>query len=156
MRGMTNSDSAAQRSVLPAVRVEDDTQVQLNSAEFVLIEFDDPVFDTAKMHPVDGKKDRIRMPVTGTYVLTGEVEWEPNGNGYRTVQVVLLNRQDKYPALGTSSVEPRASALQATVQQVVAIVRLEEGATVGLLAGQGSGGRLDMVRAVLAAALVSP
>jgi hypothetical protein len=152
---MTNPDTD-RRSVLPAVRVEDDTQVQVNSAEFILIEFDDPVFDTARMHPVDGMKDRIRMPVAGTYILTGEVEWEPNGEGYRSVQIVLLDRRDNYPVLGKTSVEPRDSTIQPTVQQVVAIARLEEGAIVALLAGQGSGVRLEMVRATLAAALISP
>lgn len=138
------------------MRVEDDTQVRLDSAEFVLIEFDDPVFDTARMHPVDGKKDRIRMPVSGTYVLTGEVEWEPNGDGYRTIQIVVLDRGDNYPNLGKSLIEPRSSTIQPTVQQVVAIARLEQGTVVGLVAGQGSGQRLEMVRATLAAAFVSP
>ncbi|GAA3695777.1 hypothetical protein GCM10022204_09520 [Microlunatus aurantiacus] len=151
-----NSPRVEQASPLPAVRVEDDTQVRLSSAEFVLVEFDDPVFDTARMHPVNGKKDRIRLPVSGTYVLTGEVEWEPNGDGYRTVQIVVLDRGDNYPSLGKSLVEPRASTVQPTVQQVVAIARLDEGAIIGLIAGQGSGGDLELVRATLAAAFISP
>jgi hypothetical protein len=151
-----NSSRAGQDPPLPAVRVEDDTQVRLSSAEFVLVEFDDPVFDTARMHPVDGKKDRIRLPLSGTYVLTGEVEWEPSGDGYRTVQIVLLDRGDNYPSLGGSLVEPRASTVQPTVQQVVAIARLDEGAIIGLIAGQGSGGHLELVRATLAAAFISP
>ena len=151
-----NSPRVEPASPLPAVRVEDDTQVRLSSAEFVLVEFDDPVFDTARMHPVNGKKDRIRLPVSGTYVLTGEVEWEPNGDGYRTVQIVVLDRGDNYPSLGKSLVEPRASTVQPTVQQVVAIARLDEGAIIGLIAGQGSGGDLELVRATLAAAFISP
>ena len=151
-----NSSRAEQNPPLPAVRVEDDTQVRLSSAEFVLVEFDGPVFDTARMHPVDGKKDRVRLPRSGTYVLTGEVEWEPNGDGYRTVQIVLLDRGDNYPSLGKSLVEPRASTVQPTVQQVVTIARLDEGAVVGLIAGHGSGGHLELVRATLAAAFISP
>lgn len=78
------------------------------------------------------------MPVSGTYVLTGEVEWEPSGDGYRTLQIVLSDRGHNYPNLAKSVVEPRAT-IQATVQQVAAIARLEEGTLVGLVAGQGSG-----------------
>ena len=154
------SAGPAQRSpdsvfpTLPAVRVEDDTQVQVESAGFVLLELDDPVFDTAQMHPGDGKEDRIRLPRTGTYVLNGEVEWEPNRDGYRTLELVLLNQGGG--AVGKSLVEPRDSAIQATVQQVTAIVRLSEGATIGLVAGQGSGGPLEVVHATLSAAFLSP
>ena len=72
----------------PAVRVEDDTQVELDSATGVLMELDDEVFDTAEMHPGDGRDDRIRVPRTGTYVLNGEVEWQPNDNGYRTLDLM--------------------------------------------------------------------
>ena len=75
--------------------------------------------------------------------------------GHRSVQIVLLDRRDNYPGLGKTSVEPRDSTIQPTVQQMVAIARLEEGAIVALLAGQGSGVRLEIVRATLAAALIS-
>ena len=69
----------------PAVRVEDDTQVELGSATAVLMDLDDEVFDTAAMHPGNGRDDRLRVPRTGTYVLSGEVECAPNDNGYRTL-----------------------------------------------------------------------
>jgi hypothetical protein len=141
-------------STLPAVRVEDDTQVSVESGHFVLLEFDDLIFDTAGMHPGNGKEDRIRLPVTGTYLLSGEVEWEPHGNGYRTLQLVLLNRG--IASVGKSLVEPRDSALQATIQQVTAIVRQSEGTTIGLMAGQGSGVPLEVVRATISAAFLSP
>jgi hypothetical protein len=138
----------------PAVRVEDDTQVRVGSASFVILELDDLVFNTADMHPGNGKEDRIRLPRTGTYVLSGEVEWEPNGDGYRTLELLLLNQGGG--AVGKSLVQPRQSTVQPTVQQVTAIVRQEEGATIGLAAGQGSGGPLEVVHATLSAAFIGP
>src|SRR3954453_17987125 len=135
---------------LPAVRVEDDTQVRIEPATFGLLELDDLVFDTADMHPGNGKEDRIRLPPDGTYVLSAEVEWEPHGDGYRTIELVLLNHGGG--ALARSLVEPRESTVQATIQQVTAIVRQSEGATIGLVAGQGSGVALAVVHATLSAA----
>jgi hypothetical protein len=138
----------------PAVRVEDDTQVELGSAHAVLMDLDDEVFDTAAMHPGNGKADRVRVPRTGTYVLNGEVEWEPNETGYRTLDLIQLNTGIK--ALGSSLVEPRHSTIQPTIQQVAAIVRLAEGDTIGLRAGQASGVDLELVRGTLSAAFVGP
>ena len=138
----------------PAVRVEDDTQVELASATGVLMDLDDEVFDTAAMHPGNGRDDRIRVPRSGTYVLSGEVEWAPNDNGYRTLDLIRLDTGIE--ALGRSLVEPRHSTIQPTIQQVTAIVRLPEGATIGLRAGQASGVDLELVRGTLSAAFVSP
>jgi hypothetical protein len=142
----------ADEKKLPAVRVEDDTQVELDSAGFALLDLDDEVFDTAKMHPAGGKDDRIRVPRSGTYVLNGEVEWEPNGSGYRKLDLYQLNGGLK--VLGSSLVQPRDSTVQSTVQQVTTLVRMREGDTIGLAAGQGSGERLELVRATLSAAFL--
>ena len=139
----------------PAVRVEDDTQVELDSATGVLLDLDDEVFDTAEMHPGNGRDDRIRVPRTGTYVLTGEVEWQPNDNGYRTLDLMQV-KPGALIALGSSLVEPRHSPIQPTIQQVTAVVRLSEGDTVALQAGQASGVPLEIVRGTLSAAFVSP
>lgn len=141
-------------ATLPAVRVDDDTQVELESATSVLMDLDDEVFDTAEMHPGNGRDDRIRVPRTGTYILSGEVQWEPNQSGYRTLDLVQLNHGIK--ALGSSLVEPRHSTIQSTVQQVAAIARLEEGTTVALKAGQASGVDLEVVRGTLSAAFAGP
>jgi hypothetical protein len=91
----------------PAVRVEDDTQVELASATAVLMDLDDEVFDTAAMHPGNGNDKHVRVPRAGTYVLSGEVEWAPNDNGYRTLD--LLRLDTGIEALGSSLVEPRHS-----------------------------------------------
>ena len=143
---------------LPSVRVDDDTQVELATANFKLLNLDDEVFDTAAMHPGNGRDDRIRVPRAGTYVLTGEVEWEANDTGYRKLELVQLNAPGPLPfePVGSSLVEPRDSPVQSTIQQVSAIVRLAEGDTIGLLAGQGSGDDLELVRGSLSAAFVSP
>jgi len=139
----------------PAVRVEDDTQVELGSATAVLMDLDDEVFDTAAMHPASGNDKHFRVPRTGTYVLSGEVEWAPNDTGYRTLDILRLDA-GLPTALGSSLVEPRHSTIQPTIQQVTAIVRLPEGATFGLRAGQASGVDLELVRGTLSAAFVSP
>ena len=81
-------------------------------------------------------------------MLSGEVECQPNDNGHRTLDLVQLNAGFK--ALGSSLVEPRHS----TIQQVTAIVRLPEGATIALRAGQASGVPLEVVRGTLSAAFV--
>jgi hypothetical protein len=138
----------------PAIRVEDDTQVGVGSAGAVFVEFDQEIFDTAEMHPVNGNDNRIRLPRTGTYVISGEVEWEPNADGYRTLNLIHVN--NGLAPVGTSLVQPRDSTIQPTVQQVSAIVRVDAGAVIALLAGQGSGVELDLVRATLSAAFVSP
>jgi hypothetical protein len=134
----------------PAVRVDDDTQVELHTAVFALLSLDDEVFDTGEMHPGNGNDDRIRIPRTGTYVLHGEVEWEASGDGYRRVDLLQLNNHPG--VLGSTAVEPRDSSIQNTIQQTTAIVHLTEGTTIGLLAGQGSGDDLEVVRASLSAA----
>jgi hypothetical protein len=142
-------------ATMPAVRVEDDTQVELDSATAVLMDLDDEVFDTAEMHPGNGRDDRIRVPRTGTYVLTGEVAWQPNADGYRTLDLVQLGSSLPV-ALGKSLVEPRHSTIQSTIQQVTAVARLSAGDTIGLQAGQASGVPLEIVRGTLAAAFISP
>lgn len=134
----------------PAVRVDDDTQVELDSASFALLSLDDEVFDTGEMHPGNGNDDRIRVPRTGTYVLQGEVEWQADGDGYRALNIVQLNNHAG--VVGSTVVEPRDSAIQNTVQQTTAIVHLTEGTTIGLMAGQASGDTLQVVRASLSAA----
>src|SRR3954468_11178193 len=136
----------------PAVRVDDDTQVEIGTASFALLSLDDEVFDTAEMHPGNGNDDRVRVPRTGTYVLNGEVEWEADGGGYRRLDVVQLNNHAG--VLGSTMVQPRDSAIQNTIQQTTAIVHLTEGTTIGLIAGQGSGDKLDVVRASLSAAFI--
>lgn len=134
----------------PAVRVDDDTQVEVGTANFALLSLDDEVFDTGELHPGNGKDDRIRVPKTGTYVLHGEVEWEADDRGYRRVDLVQLNNHPG--VVGSTMVEPRNSAIQNTIQQTTAIVHLTEGTTIGLMAGQGSGDTLEVVRASLSAA----
>ena len=141
-------------ATLPAVRVDDDTQVELESATSVLMSLDDEVFDTAEMHPGNGRDDRFRVPRTGTYVVTGEVQWEASESGYRTLDLLQVNGGIR--ALGSSLVEPRHSTIQSTVQQVTAIDRLEEGAMIALKAGQASGDDLEIVRGSLSAAFVGP
>jgi hypothetical protein len=84
-----------------------DTQVELESATAVLMDLDDEVFDTAAMHPGNGNDKHVRVPRAGTYVLSGEVEWAPNDNGYRTLD--LLRLDTGIEALGSSLVEPRHS-----------------------------------------------
>jgi hypothetical protein len=141
-------------ATLPAVRVEDDTQVEFDSATAILMDLDDEVFDTAEMHPAGGHDDRVRIPRSGTYVLGGEVEWEPNDNGYRTLAIIQMNAG--FAELGETLVEPRHSPIQSTIQQVTAIVRLKEGDTIALRAGQASGVPLEVVRGTLSAAFVGP
>ena len=136
----------------PAVRVDDDTQVELDSASFALLSLDDEVFDAAGMHPGNGSDDRIRVSRTGTYVLSGEVEWEANGDGFRVLDLVQLNNHPG--VVGSTSVQPRDSSIQNTIQQATAIVHLTEGTTIGLTAGQGSGDKLHVVRASLSAAFI--
>ena len=145
----------AELRTLPAVRVDDDTQVSIPTAGFEQLSLDDEVFDTARMHPGAGRDDRIEIKRSGTYVLAGEVAWEPNGGGFRALDLVRIARPLP-EVLGSSRVEPRDSAIQQTVQQVTAIVRLEAGEKVSLLAGQGSGGDLEMQRASLSAAFAGP
>ena len=136
----------------PAVRVDDDTQVELDSASFALLSLDDEVFDAAGMHPGNGNDDRIRVSRTGTYVLNGEVEWEANGDGFRVLDLVQLNNHPG--VVGSTSVQTRDSSIQNTIQQATAIVHLTEGTTIGLTAGQGSGDKLHIVRASLSAAFI--
>ena len=136
----------------PAVRVDDDTQVEIDTASFALLSLDDEVFDTAEMHPGNGNDDRVRVPRTGTYVLNGEVEWEADGGGYRRLDIAQLNNHAGI--LGSTMVQPRDSTIQNTIQQTTAIVHLTEGTTIGLIAGQGSGDKLDVVRASLSAAFI--
>ena len=90
-------------------------------------------------------------------MLTGEVEWKPNGDGYRTVQIVLLDRGVNHPSLGKSLVEPLSRRCNRPCSRVVAIVRLDEGAIIGLIAGQGrAGDAWSWCSATLAAAFISP
>lgn len=140
-------------ATLPGVRVDDDTPVEVATAAFVQLSFDNEDFDTAEMHPGNGNKGRIRIPRAGTYVLTGEVQWEPNADGFRTIEIVHANGG---PAvLGESLVQPRDSTIQATVQQVTAIARLPAGASLALVAGQGSGVTIDVQQMTFSAAFVS-
>ena len=103
------------------------------------------------MHPGAGRDDRIDVERSGTYVLAGRGRVGAERWRVRALDLVRIARPLP-EVLGSSRVEPRDSAIQQTVQQVTAIVRLEAGEKVSLLAGQGSGGDLEMQRASLSAA----
>jgi hypothetical protein len=144
----------AASTTVPAVSANTNAPVTVDGAHFVQVDIHDEAFDIADMHSTTTADDRLRIPQTGTYVLNGEVDWAPSADGYRVLEINQVNHGGG--VLGSTSVEPRHSTIQSTTQQATAIVRLEAGTTVGLLAGQGSSSPVELRRGTLSAAFVGP
>ena len=132
------------------LRITGGTQTAENLVQ-TLVLFNATEFDTAGMFDA-GKPTALTARRGGTYLVTGEVEWDQQQNvqGARGAEIMLRDGPVGH-VLGTA---PRGGAF--AVQQVTAIVRMDDGEFVELAATQGSGDSAIISAATLALAWLGP
>jgi hypothetical protein len=95
---------------------------------------------TETMHDNVNNNDRLVAPLTGTYMVTGTVEWSANQDGSRAVQIA----DDQ--GLSIAQVGGAPNPLPDTTEQHLGtIVRLVKGQTVRLRVFQRSGADLNIL-----------
>lgn len=94
-------------------------------------------FDQGNLWEPAGDATAFTVPRDGTYVVSATVEWQPNGNGYRRVDLET-NGGNIASALGP------ANSPAYTTQNVSGIASLVAGQKVRVLATQGSGSSLQV------------
>jgi hypothetical protein len=137
------SDGAVTTSkfgTIPSARVENTTAVNVPDAGTVTLSFNSEVFDTAGLHSTTTDTSRLTAPVSGTYQITGQGEWNSAANGYR---FLIIRRGSDQARVGVSLI-PVGAAAQYVYQQVTTLARLNAGDYVELRASQTSGGPLEL------------
>jgi hypothetical protein len=99
---------------------------------------DTELFDTAGLHADGSDSDLLTAPVSGTYIVSATVEWEPDAAGYRST-TLLAGDGGSISSVGGPALPPPAY----TTQNVSGVDRLNAGEAVRVEALQGSGGDLD-------------
>jgi hypothetical protein len=140
-------------TVVPAARAR---AVGINQvAEHVkrtIVTFRDAEFDTDKLFAPGGDNTALQATRAGTYLVTGEVEWDQNnsGTGYRGAEIMLR---------GGTAAHVLSAPLPSgvfTIQEVTTIVRMDTGERVQLAATQSSGNRVIITGATLSLAWLGP
>ncbi len=93
-------------------------------------------FDTANLHDSGTNTESFVAPVSGTYVVTAEVEWDASATGYRRTSIVGPN------GAFASAAGPALPSPAFTGQNVSGIEELAAGQTVHVEVLQGSGASL--------------
>jgi hypothetical protein len=96
------------------------------------LQFDTEAFDTQDLHD-PANPERLRAPITGTYVLTASVEWEPAALGRRELQI------DAQGARVAATSEVPGEPDDSPFQSVTAIRRLGAGSFATARVTQTSG-----------------
>ncbi len=94
-------------------------------------------FDTAGMHATGANNSRLTAPITGTYQISGHVNWGGNLTGLRIVDLYVNG------ALEHTLVAAPSGTSSVIVQPFASLVRLTAGQYAELQLYQDSGGNLN-------------
>jgi hypothetical protein len=149
----------SQLAQLPAARVRkaSDTQTVPGDGSTAIVSFTDPSseqYDIGGMFNQAADPTVLTIPVTGTYIVTGAVRWQPNDNGFRNLNLhgpqpgglrasssVAANNTDVPPG-GPPGGPPPPPAPDTTRQSVSTTERFNAGDEVFMSVSQTSGGAL--------------
>jgi hypothetical protein len=149
--------TADKLATLPAARVRFNGSRVIPAATFTDITWSSEEFDTAGAFEPQPFEDLacLTAPIAGTYVISGDVDWEDNASGYRVAEILRdgTGFTDKVLArVAGPALDPPAG----TTQTVTAIERLAAGDCVTLTIAQGSSGPIDHRVAHFSFAWVGP
>jgi hypothetical protein len=102
-----------------------------------ILHADTELYDTDGLHNSD-HPENLTAPVSGTYVVSATVDWDPNGTGYRRMSLLGPDGGAFASVAG-----PPLAGGAFTSQNPAGIVRLNAGESVEIEALQGSGGDLN-------------
>jgi hypothetical protein len=119
---------------IPAVRAKNSAGYN-NSGAYTPLTFDGEYYDNSNMHSTTANTDRLTAPVTGVYQVTGQVEWDSCGVGYRQLEI---DRVSDAARLATTLMP--VGAAQFVYENVTTATKLTAGDSVQLVASQSSGG----------------
>jgi hypothetical protein len=133
--------SAEKLGTVPAVRaiLTSFSQV-VGSTDSTFLNFTSEELDTAGMHDNVTDNTRLVAPLTGTYVVTGTVDWSANPDGVRSVQIA----DDQGLAIAQTG-GPASPLPDTTEQHLGTIVHLVKGQTVRMRVFQRSGTDLNVL-----------
>jgi hypothetical protein len=123
---------------IPAVRVHESANQSIPTSTITAIAFDQERYDTAGMHD-PASNTLLTAPVSGIYLLTGQVIWAANATGLRDLALIrssglTISESDSMP--GSNLFDPTT--------QIQTVVQLAAGDSVKLVALQTSGGSLNI------------
>jgi hypothetical protein len=153
--GLTGADLAAgtvtpdKLATTAAAKVFNGASETTVSNSTLTLHADHETFDTAGMHDTTASTSDVVIPTDGIYMFAATVEWDPNGFGFRRVQVRVdgaIVAEDAGPALAGGEMS----------QNVSGIADLGAGAILTVAAAQGSGGNLDARLAPFSITFVGP
>jgi hypothetical protein len=119
-------------STAPAASVLKLAPETTHSAAGTLLHADYEFYDTQDLH--SGSSENLTAPVSGTYVVSATVDWDPSGTGYRRTSLLGTGGGTFASVAGPPLPSPAY-----TSQNVVGIERLAAGQSVQVQALQGSG-----------------
>lgn len=138
-----------QQSIVPntSARVYNSANLSTADSTLTALTFNSERFDNGDLHSTVANTGRLTVPITGLYLIGGNVEWAAHATGLRELNIRLN---------GTTYIETdsrlSAGAFRSTFQAVSTLYRLAATDYVELVGQQASGGALN----VLASASYSP
>lgn len=140
VRQNTDLTSKHLRAAMPNARVRRTTVQTFTSGVTAAVSFDHQSWNVGNLHSISINPTRLTASISGLYLIGGVVRWADNATGYRFLGI----RQN-----GTTYVAKDARGSLATGfgldQGVTTLYRLAKGEYVELLAGQASGGNLNIL-----------
>lgn len=124
-------------AAVPAVRAYRSAALGAFNADWTAVPFDTDVFDNASMHDTVTNPTRLIAPVTGLYLVTGQIMWEANATGVRWVRITKNGAIQNH-------VSQSAASSQQTVQNITALLSLTAGQYVEIEGYQNSGETLSI------------
>jgi len=125
---------------VPSARVFNSANQSIADSSTVALAFNSERYDTDSMHDTVTNNTRLTCNTTGTYSITGSVQFAANGTGRRLVQI----RLNGATVIGSASV-PTASGTFNTDLFVTTDYQLSATDYVELVAFQNSGGALNVL-----------
>ena len=129
--GAVTSDKLA---AAPAASVMNLSSEAVPAATGTVLHANSEFFDTADLHDTGTSTENFVAPVSGTYVVSAVVDWDPSATGYRRTSIVGPTGSFAGPALPSPAF---------TSQTVSGIEQLAAGQTVHVEVLQGSGASLN-------------
>jgi hypothetical protein len=149
--------TADKLATLPAARVRFNGSQVVPAATFTDIFWSAEDFDTAGAFEPQPGEDLacLTAPIAGTYVISGDVDWENAPAGYRVAEILRDGSGFSNKPLARVADE-EADLTTGMTQSVSAIERLAAGDCVTLTIAQGSGGPIDHLIAHFSFAWMGP
>lgn len=130
--------------VLPSARARSVNNPKVGHQSVQAVDLPIETFDTAALHDDAINSSRLTAPIGGTYVISGQVSFLPNGTGNRAASIVMGGISDLILDFALASQIAAASPVGETHLSVSTIARLGAGDFVELAASQSSGADLGL------------